>query len=121
MHEQAPEQADELGALRKNIFLLLRFCAFIGPSSNPEVVLHVLGEIDLLKARYLLDGDQPGPALRAYFQALRHHPGFTLQHWHRMLFAMLSLFGMKNLDKAYYRLARRQNSTMSKRPKDSQT
>ena len=52
MHEQAPEQADELGTLRKNIFLLLRFCAFIGPSSNPEVVLHVLGEIDRLKARY---------------------------------------------------------------------
>ena len=24
-------------------------------------------------------------------QALRHHPGFTLQHWHRMLYAALSL------------------------------
>ena len=74
-----------------------------------------------LKARYLLDGDQPGPALRAYFQALRHHPGFTLQHWHRMLYASLRLLGLKNLDKAYYRLAHRKNSNLSEQPKDSQT
>lgn len=73
-----------------------------------------------LKARYLLDGGQPGPALQAYFQAMRHHPGFTLQHWHRMLYASLSLLGLKNMDKAYYRLARRKNSIMSKHPKDSQ-
>ena len=73
-----------------------------------------------LKARYLLDGNQPGPALRAYFQALRYHPGFTLQHWHRMLYAALSLLGLKKLDRLYYRLARHKNMRVDSSPKDSQ-
>lgn len=63
-----------------------------------------------LKARYLLDGGQPGPALQAYFQALRFHPGFTLQHWHRMLYALMSFLGFKNLDQLYYRFVRHTNS-----------
>jgi glycosyltransferase involved in cell wall biosynthesis len=73
-----------------------------------------------LKARYLLDGGQPGPALKAYFRALRHHPGFTLQHWHRMLYAALSLVGLGKLDRLYYRLARQRNSSAMLTPKDPQ-
>jgi len=71
-----------------------------------------------LKARYLLDGGQPGPALKAYFQGLRYHPGFTLQHWHRMLYAALSLVGLGKLDRLYYRLARQRNSPAMATPKD---
>lgn len=57
-----------------------------------------------LKARYLLDGSQPGPALKAYWQATLASPGFALKHWHRMLYAGLSLVGGKGLAGWYYRL-----------------
>ena len=57
-----------------------------------------------LKARYLLDGDQPGPALKAYWQATLASPGFALKHWHRMVYAGLSLVGGKGLAGWYYRL-----------------
>jgi glycosyltransferase involved in cell wall biosynthesis len=59
-----------------------------------------------LSARYLLDGDQPGRALRDYGRALVRNPGYALQHWHRMLFAVLSLLGGKKLADIYYRLRR---------------
>jgi len=57
-----------------------------------------------LSARYLLDGGQPGPALRDYGRALRRSPRFALQHWHRMLYAVLSLAGGQGLAKVYYRI-----------------
>jgi len=60
-----------------------------------------------LNARYLLDGGQPGPALRAYARALRGNPRFALQHWHRMIYALLSLAGLGKLAAPYYRLAGR--------------
>jgi hypothetical protein len=44
-----------------------------------------------LNARYLLDGGQPGPALKSYLQALLRSPGFALQHWRRILYALASL------------------------------
>jgi glycosyltransferase involved in cell wall biosynthesis len=59
-----------------------------------------------LSARYLLDGDQPGRALRDYGRALVRSPGYALLHWHRMLFAVLSLVGGKKLANLYYRLRR---------------
>lgn len=59
-----------------------------------------------LSARYLLDGDQPGRALRDYGRALVRNPGYALQHWHRMLYAVLSLLGGKKLAGLYYRLRR---------------
>ncbi len=52
MEQQQALVADERNELRKNILLLVRYCAFIGPSSNAEIVLHVLAEVDRLKARY---------------------------------------------------------------------
>ncbi len=55
-----------------------------------------------LEARYLLDGDLAGPALRSYGNALIRSPRFALQHWHRMLYAVLSLVGGQTLAKSYY-------------------
>jgi glycosyltransferase involved in cell wall biosynthesis len=46
-----------------------------------------------LAARYLLEGDLPGPALRMYFKALRAWPAYTLQHARRMAYAALMLPG----------------------------
>jgi hypothetical protein len=62
-----------------------------------------------LNARYLLDGGLAGPALRAYGQAFLAQPSFALKHWHRMLYAGLSLLGGKEfagqiLASWYYRL-----------------
>jgi glycosyltransferase involved in cell wall biosynthesis len=47
-----------------------------------------------LDARYLLDGGEPGSALRAYGRVLTTRPSFAFEHWHRMLFALLSLMGL---------------------------
>ena len=68
-----------------------------------------------LNGRYLLDGGYPGPALQAYARALWLSPGFALQHWHRMVYAALSLVGGKGLASWYYRLRR------SRRPPISET
>jgi hypothetical protein len=57
-----------------------------------------------LNGRYLLDGGQPGPALRSYGHAFLANPRFTLQHWHRIVYALLSLVGGTGLASWYYRL-----------------
>ena len=59
-----------------------------------------------LQARYLLDGGFPGGALQSYVQAFWRSPRFTLQHWHRIIYAGLSLLGAKGLASWYYRLKR---------------
>jgi hypothetical protein len=53
---------------------------------------HSLAGAYRLQARYLLDGGQPAAALQSYFKALWYWPKFTLQHSHRMTYALLSLF-----------------------------
>lgn len=50
-----------------------------------------------LNARYLLDGDQPGPALRWYLKALAASPAYTLRHWHRIFYALLNIVGLKSI------------------------
>ncbi len=60
-----------------------------------------------LNARYLLDGDLPGPALGAYLRSLVRNPAFALRHWHRMVYAVLCLLGGKGLASHYYRLQQR--------------
>jgi hypothetical protein len=50
-----------------------------------------------LNARYLLDGNLPGPALRWYIKALAASPAYTMRHWHRMVYACFSQIGLKGL------------------------
>lgn len=57
-----------------------------------------------LQARYLLDGGLPRAALQSYVRAFWRSPVFTLQHWHRILYAILSLLGGSGLAAWYYRL-----------------
>ena len=70
----------------------------------------VYGGVYRLNARYLLDGGLPGAALKSYFYALLARPTYALQHWHRMLYALLCLAGLGSAAKrSYHRL-------MDKRP-----
>lgn len=48
-----------------------------------------------LNARYLLDDGLYGKSLVSYARALFYRPSFALRHWHRILYAKLSLLGMK--------------------------
>jgi GT2 family glycosyltransferase len=60
----------------------------------------VTGGAYRLAGRYLLDGGAYAAALRAYGRAFVNWPGYTLKHWHRMLYAALSLAGLgKELDR----------------------
>jgi glycosyltransferase involved in cell wall biosynthesis len=56
-----------------------------------------------LNARYLLDGGQPGAALKSYWRAFQEDPGYTSRHWHRILYAILSLLGAQATARWYTR------------------
>lgn len=60
-----------------------------------------------LTARYLLDGGAPAQALRTYLRAIGEDPLFALKHWHRMIFALLSLAGAGRLRGFYEKISRR--------------
>ena len=60
-----------------------------------------------LSARYYLDGGMPSQALKAYMKAFWYYPAYTLQHWHRILFAMLCLVGGKGMAGWYEKFRRK--------------
>jgi glycosyltransferase involved in cell wall biosynthesis len=66
-----------------------------------------------LNARYLLDGNQPGPALKSYGQALKNDPGYALRHWHRMVFALINLMGIKGLERWYFALQKKRRPVLA--------
>ncbi|MBP7228768.1 MAG: glycosyltransferase [Longilinea sp.] len=67
----------------------------------------IWGGAHRINARYLLDGGQPGAALRAYGRGLRCYPPAVLPEAHRMVFCLLSLAGLGRLGETYRRLKRR--------------
>jgi glycosyltransferase involved in cell wall biosynthesis len=74
----------------------------------------VLAGAHRLNARYLLDGGRPGPALKAYGQALKFDPGYALHHWHRMVYALLSLMGIKGLERWYFRAQKKRRPVFTR-------
>lgn len=70
---------------------------------------HVYAGAYRLNARYLLDGEYYGPALQSYAKAFVNQPVYTGKHWHRILYAMLGILGVKNLDSiiSQYQAAKR--------------
>lgn len=61
----------------------------------------IIGGATRLSARYYLDGEQPWEALKTYARAFYYYPAYTLQHWHRIIYAILCLMGGKNLSDWY--------------------
>lgn len=79
--------------------------------TNPDFKQHfhadhrqIIGGAYRLSARYLLDGGQAGSALQAYLRAFWYAPAYTMKHWHRMTYALLSLVGLQQTSHWYYRL-----------------
>lgn len=58
---------------------------------------HILAGAYRLQARYLLDGGQPAASLRSYLKAFRYWPSFTLQHSHRIVYAIASLLKLQHI------------------------
>lgn len=54
-----------------------------------------------LNAFYLLDGGQPGAALKAYWKGFWQQPGAVLPDWYRILYALLSPLGLVGLRQRY--------------------
>jgi glycosyltransferase involved in cell wall biosynthesis len=77
----------------------------------------IMGGAHRLSARYLLDGGLPASALRAYWRALLAWPSFTLQHWHRMVYALLSLMGGAWMQTWYQRLSSPKTSVIGDDPR----
>jgi glycosyltransferase involved in cell wall biosynthesis len=65
--------------------------------------------------RYLLDGNQPGAALKSYWKSLTAYPPMALMEWHRMVYAVLALIGLGRLKPIYFRL--RHSVRRKKEPK----
>lgn len=66
-------------------------------------------------ARYLLDGDQPWSALKAWLRALSIHPPTALRRWNILVSALLNLGGLSALRESILR--RRQRSFSGDREK----
>ncbi len=55
-----------------------------------------------MNARYLLDGGEPGKALRAYFRSFFQYPPIALTEWRRMVYAAASLvFNVEKFKQKY--------------------
>ncbi len=67
----------------------------------------IIGGAYRLSARYTLDGELPANALKAYAKAFWYFPAYTLQHWHRISYAILSLLGGRGLVSWYNRYRRK--------------
>src|SRR3989304_6067666 len=56
-----------------------------------------------LNAFYLLDGGQPGVALKAYWKGFWLSPAAVLPDWYRIIYALLSPLGLGRLRESYLR------------------
>lgn len=54
-----------------------------------------------LNAFYLLDGGQPGQALKAYWKGFWTYPAAVMPDWYRILYAIFNPLGLDGLRRAY--------------------
>ena len=67
----------------------------------------VLAMVHRFAGRYFLDGGQGWKAFRSYLKSFRVSPRVALKEWHRILFAGMSVLGLRFLGDLYYRFRRR--------------
>jgi len=103
-HHPAAKNVAQAGGFGQEAFRILTWM-----QSQPALAAlleenhrQVLSGAHRLNARYLLDGGRSFEALKAYWQAILAKPGFALQHWHRMIYALLDLLGGGYLANWYY-------------------
>lgn len=113
-HPEAKNVAHARGFSEETLKLLNWISAHpeLGPLVK-ENRAHVEAGAYRLMGRYLLDGGEPGAALNAYRRALVNDPRYTLKHWHRMIYALLSLVGAADLAARYFQLGRRRKRRAS--------
>ncbi len=58
----------------------------------------ITGGAHRLAARYYLDGGEKRMALKTYIKAFFYWPSYTLKHWHRFLFTIMSLISFGKFD-----------------------
>lgn len=77
--DESPDYSAEMGRIRKRVW----------------------AGAHRLNAFYLLDGGQPGAALKSYWKGFWQHPAAILPDWYRILYALLSPLGLTGLRRAY--------------------
>jgi glycosyltransferase involved in cell wall biosynthesis len=94
-HEAAKNVASAIGFGQETMRLMEWM------NNQPEFALatrknqrRIRGGAYRLNARYLLEGEQYDAALRAYGRALLDRPAYALQHWRRILYALLGSSGV---------------------------
>jgi hypothetical protein len=95
-HHAAAKNVAHAARFGEEAFRILEW-AKTGPVLGDLVRKHsrrVHGGAYRLQARYLLDGGEPARALGSYARALSLHPTYTLAHWKRIGYALLSLLGL---------------------------
>jgi hypothetical protein len=97
---------------------ILKLLEWLGDQPDLEPLVnahsqHMTGGAYRLSGRYLLDGGLPRAALRSYGRALRTWPGYTIKHWHRILYASLQALGLDRIADALDRYRLRQSEQHS--------
>jgi glycosyltransferase involved in cell wall biosynthesis len=69
-----------------------------------------------LNGRYLLDGGEYANSLKAYIKAFLYQPSYAIRHWHRMLYALLAMMGVRNMDTLYGRYLDARRPDLSSTP-----
>lgn len=95
-HHSAAKNVAHAAAFGEEAFRILDW-ASTQPVFDELVARHsrrLRGGAQRLSARYLLEGGEPVLSLKAYCRALLDRPGYALEHWPRMLYALLSALGL---------------------------
>jgi len=118
-HHPTAKNVSQAAAFSHEIYRIVKWM-----ESNPVLAeilegdrRKIMGGAHRLSARYLLDGGLPRSALRAYWKAFLAWPSFALQHWHRMIYAVLSLMGGDWLQILYPRLSSQKPSVLGDDPR----
>lgn len=104
-HHKAAKNVYQSSGFGKESLLLLEWME-TEPDLAPMVAQYksrVYAGAYRLNGRYLLDGGEYANSLTSYFRAFRYQPGYTMRHWHRIMYAFLGMIGFNNLDAFYER------------------